>query len=590
MSATVFITFPDNRRKPYKVTPMMTLQTILVNACKDAKIDNPETFTLKENRKELDLTLPFRFTNLAPGAKLTLVKSTKPVKSAAKVLIALQMPEGGRLNDNFLITTTLWDVLLHFEERSKGALNLTRKVEKESSPKNTLKKLIKSDKYVYVQPVCIVLNKEYGTIEDLKKTTLKSAGINEDTMIRMLFKFTDKSLNDVLPLIEADISNSNNTTSDIQVPKKELPKQESLSQNNLKNNSSLASTNNENKKIKVQPPIQPSAQPLVQQQIQPPTQPSVQPPVQQQVQPPTQSSAQPPVQQQVQPPTQSLVQPPVQQQVQPPTQSSIQPSIQQQKNNNLNDEKIVLEKINRNIQFYNPPRDDTIQYNKIDLPDSFFELSQFEMRLLISQQTKKQKELENMPLKTKAMREQEDEQKRKKYPKCLIRVKFPNRVMIEITFLSNELVSDLYKEVEAVLYSKDKPFYLYTTPPKAILSDKSKTLWKAGLVPSSNVYFNWSDEKDKELEKRFLAPEYEKQLKDLNIENTPVKVPAQNNRNNYNGAALSGASSGHSLSSSSNNILNRSNNNISRLSSDSNSNSDNRKSTKMKMPKWFKLQ
>jgi len=55
----------------------------------------------------------------------------------------------------------------------------------------------------------------------------------------------------------------------------------------------------------------------------------------------------------------------------------------------------------------------------VELPDSFFELSQFEMRLLISQQTKKQKELENMPLKTKAMREQEDEQKRKKYPKVL---------------------------------------------------------------------------------------------------------------------------------------------------------------------------
>eukprot|EP00833_Pecoramyces_ruminatium_P010257 jgi/Orpsp1_1/1184289/evm.model.c7180000088942.2 len=155
MSATVFITFPDNRRKSYKVTPVMTLQTLLTNACKDAKINNPEIYTLKDNRKELDLTLPFRFTNLAPGAKLTLVKSNKPIKKTSKVLIALQMPEGGRLNDEFLTTTTLWELLLHFEQRSRGALNLTRKVEKESSPKNTFKKLIKSDKYVYLQPVCI---------------------------------------------------------------------------------------------------------------------------------------------------------------------------------------------------------------------------------------------------------------------------------------------------------------------------------------------------------------------------------------------------------------------------------------------------
>jgi len=57
---------------------------------------------------------------------------------------------------------------------------------------------------------------------------------------------------------------------------------------------------------------------------------------------------------------------------------------------------------------------------------------------------------------------------------------------------------DLYKEVEAILYTKDKPFYLYTTPPKVILSDHSQSLWKAGLVPSSNVYFNWHNEKDKE--------------------------------------------------------------------------------------------
>jgi len=110
MSATVYITFPDNRRKPYKVTPIMTLQTLLTNACRDAKIVNPELYTLKENRKELDLTLPFRFTNLSPGAKLTLVKSTKPVKKTSKVMIALQMPEGGRLNDEFLTSITLWDI------------------------------------------------------------------------------------------------------------------------------------------------------------------------------------------------------------------------------------------------------------------------------------------------------------------------------------------------------------------------------------------------------------------------------------------------------------------------------------------------
>jgi len=30
------------------------------------------------------------------------------------------MPEGGRLNDEFLTSTSLWDILLHFEKRSRG--------------------------------------------------------------------------------------------------------------------------------------------------------------------------------------------------------------------------------------------------------------------------------------------------------------------------------------------------------------------------------------------------------------------------------------------------------------------------------------
>jgi len=53
------------------------------------------------------------------------------------------------------------------------AMTLTRKVEKESSPKNPLKKFLKSDKYVYLQPVCIVLNKEVK----IKNKTIKKKNL-----------------------------------------------------------------------------------------------------------------------------------------------------------------------------------------------------------------------------------------------------------------------------------------------------------------------------------------------------------------------------------------------------------------------------
>ena len=194
-------------------------------------------------------------------------------------------------------------------------------------------------------------------------------------MIRMLFKFTDKSLNDVLPLIEADMSNN---VTDAEAPKKELPKQSSSNSTQpLEANSPVISTNNENKKIKVQPVQQPVQQPIQQPVPQPIQQPVPQPvpqpvqqpvlqPVQQPVPQPVQQPVPQSVQQPVQQPVPQSVQQPVQQPVQPvqPVPQPVQQPIQQQINDNLDDKKLTSEKINRDLKFYNPPKDNSSQYNR----------------------------------------------------------------------------------------------------------------------------------------------------------------------------------------------------------------------------------
>ena len=55
---------------------------------------------------------------------------------------------------------------------------------------------------VYMMPVVIFMNKEYNNIDILKSSTLQSLGISGNASLRMLYQFTDRSLDAYLPDIE----------------------------------------------------------------------------------------------------------------------------------------------------------------------------------------------------------------------------------------------------------------------------------------------------------------------------------------------------------------------------------------------------
>jgi hypothetical protein len=56
--------------------------------------------------------------------------------------------------------------------------------------------------------------------------------------------------------------------------------------------------------------------------------------------------------------------------------------------------------------------------------------------MMLDGQKSKLNDLENRPLMTKKMREREEMLKKQKYPKTMIRVRFPNSYVLEATFLS----------------------------------------------------------------------------------------------------------------------------------------------------------
>ena len=188
-----------------KTTPQMALKAIVVQACERLKLDTPDQYILKSKKTTLDLSLSVRFANLAPGAKLTLVRRGISASNAT-VTVALQVDQGGRHIDAFPVSTTLWEILLHFE--AKAGINLTRQtgepVANGDRIAKALAKLTRKTNEVYIMPVCVFTNQEYNSIEKLKATSLLDAGLEGGScLIRVLRRYTDEPIEAFMPLIDS---------------------------------------------------------------------------------------------------------------------------------------------------------------------------------------------------------------------------------------------------------------------------------------------------------------------------------------------------------------------------------------------------
>jgi hypothetical protein len=172
---TSFITaFMDNKSIQIKVSsPSMTLKLVLDKFCEKFNMEANE-FGLKYKRNFLDLSLSVRYANLPPGAKLEVFKIIDSNEEI--VLVALQTETANsRQVEKFLSSTSLWKILKSFEKTPEV------KITTRSSGK------------FYLMPSCIILNKEYSTIDILKTTTLKDIGIRSGNVI-IKIRFIEQSL------------------------------------------------------------------------------------------------------------------------------------------------------------------------------------------------------------------------------------------------------------------------------------------------------------------------------------------------------------------------------------------------------------
>ncbi|KAF9397767.1 hypothetical protein BGX21_008529 [Mortierella sp. AD011] len=104
----------------------------------------------------------------------------------------------------FEINSTLWDILLGFERFSKSSnspLNLTRST---GMPLQPPRKEFTSSQ-VYVMPVVKVLDQEYSSIQSLKSTSLKRAGLESgNTTLQVTMQHTNCSIESFMDEIESE--------------------------------------------------------------------------------------------------------------------------------------------------------------------------------------------------------------------------------------------------------------------------------------------------------------------------------------------------------------------------------------------------
>ncbi|KAI9320816.1 hypothetical protein BX666DRAFT_1851881 [Dichotomocladium elegans] len=89
----------------------------------------------------------------------------------------------------------------------------------------------------------------------------------------------------------------------------------------------------------------------------------------------------------------------------------------------------------RQIKMIRPPANAP---SIVELPESFYKLTPNEMKSLYKSHVDRRENLENRPLKTSKIRNAEELERMKRFPKTTIRVRFPDSTMLQANFKSSE--------------------------------------------------------------------------------------------------------------------------------------------------------
>lgn len=127
--------------------------------------------------------------------------------------------------------------------------------------------------------------------------------------------------------------------------------------------------------------------------------------------------------------------------------------------------------------------------SQFDLPGDFFNLTAEEIK---REQRLRADTVERLSvLRTKAMREREEQRELRKYTYTLLRVRLPDGCLLQGTFYARERLSALFEFVREALQSDWLPFELLASGGQKLQEEENLALNECGLVPSALLTFSW---------------------------------------------------------------------------------------------------
>lgn len=445
MSGTIVVLTPNGRRQSVKVTPNTTLLQVLEEACQKQGFQ-AELYNLKHHRKVLDVTLTVRFAGLPNNCLLELIEA-ETARTEKSVTVGVQLEDGKRVMDDFNTSATIEQVL---KRLCPSEIN-----------ENTV--------------VIYMRNEIYG--EELNVKNLKDLGITSGRAMLRLMHRNPKELkvqanvSAPLPAKPVEEKPYKRQFQPVQETPKPLPMPQSP-----KNSDTIEPTNadalstNHNTDSSAESEDMKRKQPLF-----------------------------------VKKDVFSILRMEKRKQTDGQKIKS-QPRVTQEENTTstkTKDDFIFLGE--RNAMLFSFETAQAVSSD--DLPDDFFELSITDVKKLFRDIKQRRIDLESGNLMTSAMRELEANKKQlralNQYKKAVIRIKFPDRFVLQGVFKPSETVRDVEEFVREYVADKSLQFYLFTTPPKTIL-ENSMNLLEAECVPGALLHFGCDDKRENYLRSDIL--------------------------------------------------------------------------------------
>ncbi|XP_034947618.1 tether containing UBX domain for GLUT4 isoform X2 [Chelonus insularis] len=449
-SKSVTVIAPNGRHQNVKITPNTTILQVLEEVCQKQGYSSKK-WDLKHFNRVLDVSSIIRFTALPNNAQLEMTPRTAE-RQASVVTVGIQLENGQRLMGDFPSDSSLSEIISNLCPAEDSA-----------------------------DTVLIYMHQEIHGKENLDNTTLQSLGLNNGRgMLRLLHRDPEKLTT------QAHVAGQLNPKSNQKSKENNLIKKGTAIASQIKKSldpvallrmekNNTRKTNNGGNSRKKMPGggyvlgkgDSKSESTLTAQG------------------PSRQSESKPP-------------------------QASTE--LVEDKVIESKDEKIE-EQINfmdeRNALVFNQAGAQAIAHE--DLPDSFFDLTVDDAKALIRDAKRQREQLENAPLTTNTQRELDRNtstlSKLHKYRRTILRIQFPNQMVLQGVFGPLETVEAVKDFVKKYLVNSDQDFTLYCTPPRKNLTPQCRLI-EENLVPSAIIYYSGASELKPELQSKLVDPKH----------------------------------------------------------------------------------